>query len=57
MRATTSPRFSNCWPRSPGTRTKDYDGEAQTWMDMSQHMYVIADAFADGLAKQFPAKF
>jgi hypothetical protein len=36
---------------------KDYDGEAQTWMDMSQHMYVIADAFADGLAKQFPAKF
>ena len=36
---------------------KDYDGEAQTWMDMSQHMYVIADAFADGLAKQFPANF
>jgi hypothetical protein len=36
---------------------KDYAGEAQTWADMSQHMYVIADALADGLAKQFPAKF
>lgn len=36
---------------------KDYAGEAQTWADMSQHMYVIADALADALAKQFPAKF
>jgi hypothetical protein len=36
---------------------KDYAGEAQTWTDMSRHMYVIADALADGLAKQFPAKF
>ncbi|MGH6928108.1 MAG: hypothetical protein ACREEV_07310, partial [Dongiaceae bacterium] len=37
--------------------TKDYAGEAQTWADMSQHMYVISDALADALAKQFPAKF
>jgi hypothetical protein len=36
---------------------KDYAGEAQTWADMSQHMYVIADALADALAKQFPAEF
>jgi hypothetical protein len=36
---------------------KDYAGEAQTWADMSQHMYVIADALADALAKQFPAQF
>jgi hypothetical protein len=36
---------------------KDYAGEAQTWAEMTQHMYVIADALADGLAKQFPAKF
>lgn len=36
---------------------KDYAGEAKTWADMSQHMYVIADALADGLAKQFPAQF
>ena len=35
---------------------KDYAGEAQTWADMSQHMYVIADAIVDGLAKQFPDK-
>ncbi len=38
-------------------QAKDYAGEAQTWADMSQHMYVIADAIADALAKQFPAKF
>jgi len=36
---------------------KDYAGEAKTWADMSQHMYVIADALADALAKQFPAQF
>jgi hypothetical protein len=36
---------------------KDYAGEAQTWADMSQHMYVISDALADALAKQFPEKF
>ncbi|HXV81083.1 MAG TPA: hypothetical protein VEG60_14490 [Candidatus Binatia bacterium] len=36
---------------------KDYAREAQTWSDMSQHMYVISDAIADALAKQFPAKF
>jgi hypothetical protein len=36
---------------------KDYAGDAQTWADMTQHMYVIADATADALAKQFAAKF
>jgi hypothetical protein len=36
---------------------KDYAGEAKTWADMSQHMYVIADALGDALAKQFPNKF
>ena len=36
---------------------KDYAAEAVTWADMSQHMYVIADALADALARQFPAKF
>lgn len=38
-------------------QAKDYAGEAQTWADMSQHMYLISDALGDGLAKQFPAKF
>lgn len=38
-------------------QAKDYAGEAQTWSAMSQHMYVLADALGDGLAKQFPAKF
>jgi hypothetical protein len=31
--------------------------EAKTRAEMSAHMNVIADALADGLAKQFPAKF
>jgi hypothetical protein len=38
-------------------QVKDYAGEAHTWADMSQHMYVISDALADALAKQFPAMF
>src|SRR5262249_30628433 len=36
---------------------KDTKGEAQTWKDMTAHMNTIADTLADGLAKQFPAKF
>lgn len=36
---------------------KDYAGEAETWAAMSKHMYVIADALGDALAKQFPEKF
>ncbi len=35
----------------------DTAAEAKTWTDMSAHMNTIADALADGLAKQFPAKF
>ena len=38
-------------------RDKDYAGEAQTWEQMKKHMYVIADALAGALAKQFPDKF
>lgn len=38
-------------------RAKQFDAEAQTWAAMTQHMYVIADALADGIAKQFPDKF
>lgn len=34
-----------------------YDEEAKTWAAMKGHMYVIADALADGIAKQFPEKF
>lgn len=36
---------------------KDYKGELETWADMTQHMYVIADALANAIAKQFPEKF
>jgi hypothetical protein len=36
---------------------KQYPQEAQTWEAMKEHMYVIADALAGALAKQFPAKF
>jgi hypothetical protein len=37
-------------------QAKDYASEAQTWATMTRHIYVIADALADALAKQFPAK-
>lgn len=36
---------------------KQYAEEAKTWEAMKQHMYVIADALAGAIAKQFPAKF
>lgn len=36
---------------------KQYGEEAKTWESMKNHMYVIADALAGALAKQFPAKF
>lgn len=38
-------------------RGKRYAEEALTWEAMKQHMYVIADALAGAIAKQFPAKF
>lgn len=34
-----------------------YDAEAKTWAAMRAHMYVIADALTDGIAKQFPDRF
>lgn len=34
----------------------DTKGEATTWQSMQDHMNTIADALADGLAKQFPDK-
>ena len=36
---------------------KDYAAEAQTWEAMKDHMYMIADALAGGIVKQFPKKF
>jgi hypothetical protein len=38
-------------------KAKRFDAEAKTWAAMTQHMYVIADALAEGIAKQFPDKF
>jgi NAD(P)-dependent dehydrogenase (short-subunit alcohol dehydrogenase family) len=38
-------------------QARDFAGEAHTWADMTQHMYVIADALAGAIAKQFAAKF
>lgn len=38
-------------------QAKQFDDEAKTWAAMSHHMYMIADALADGIAKQFPDKF
>jgi hypothetical protein len=34
-----------------------YDSEARTWDDMKNHVYQIADATADALAKQFAKRF
>ena len=38
-------------------KARQYAEEAQTWEAMKKHMYVIADALAGAIAKQFPAKF
>jgi hypothetical protein len=38
-------------------KAKKYADEARTWDAMRGHMYVIADALGDGIAKQFPEKF
>jgi hypothetical protein len=38
-------------------QAKDFAGEAKTWAEMTQHMYVIADALGGAIAKQFPEKF
>jgi hypothetical protein len=38
-------------------KARQFDAEAKTWAAMSAHMHVIADALADGIAKQFPDKF
>ena len=35
---------------------KDYVEEAKVWDTMKDHIYVISDALATGLAKQFPKK-
>jgi hypothetical protein len=38
-------------------KARQFDAEARTWSAMTGHMYVIADALADGIAKQFPDRF
>ena len=38
-------------------KDRNYDAEAQTWEEMKAHVYQIADATADALAKQFAKKF
>ena len=38
-------------------KSKQYAQEARTWEAMKKHMYVIADALAEAIAKQFAAKF
>ena len=38
-------------------KDRKYEAEAQTWDEMKKHIYQIADATADALAKQFTRKF
>ena len=37
--------------------SKNFAAEAKTWDEMKNHIYVIADALADGIVIQFPKKF
>jgi hypothetical protein len=39
------------------TAKKDWAGEADVWDPMVKHIYMLSDALADGIAKQFPDKF
>jgi hypothetical protein len=38
-------------------KDRKYDSEARAWEDMKNHVYQVADATADALAKQFPEAF
>ena len=38
-------------------KDQEYEAEGQTWEEMKEHIYQIADATADALAKQFAKKF
>jgi hypothetical protein len=38
-------------------KSRQYAEEAQTWEAMKRHMYVIADALAGAIVKQFPKQF
>jgi len=38
-------------------KAKQYEAEARTWEAMKNHMYVISDALATGIAAQFPDRF
>ena len=38
-------------------KARQYAEEAKTWEEMKKHMYVIADALAGAIAKQFPKQF
>ncbi len=38
-------------------KNANYEAEARTWEEMKAHMYVIADALTQALAKQFANKF
>ena len=38
-------------------KDRQYEAEAQTWEEMKRHVYQIADATADALAKQFAKEF
>jgi len=38
-------------------KARNYEAEAKTWEEMKNHMYGIADALTDALAKQFAKRF
>jgi hypothetical protein len=38
-------------------KDRKYEAEAITWEEMKKHVYQVADATADALAKQFTKRF
>jgi len=57
LRALLNAHVSQHFEQIDQLRAKQFQAEARTWEMMKGHVYMIADATAAALAKQFPAKF
>jgi len=57
LRALLDAHVSQHFEQIDQLRAKEFQAEARTWEMMKGHVYMIADAMAAALAKQFPAKF
>jgi hypothetical protein len=57
LRAMLDAHVSQHFEEIDQLRAKQFQAESGTWEMMKGHVYMIADAMAEALAKQFPAKF